>query len=54
VVTDTERSVISNLTLVVIDHGNIEVRATGVYRDMFVKIADEWRIRERMLKLNLH
>ncbi len=52
--TDTEASVISTLTLVVIDQGAIEVRATGIYRDQFVLDGDRWRIKERLLELDLH
>jgi ketosteroid isomerase-like protein len=51
---DTEASVTSYLTLVVIDGGASELRATGIYRDKFVLDGSRWRIRERVLDLDLH
>jgi len=52
--TDTQATVFSNLTLIVVEHGTAEVRATGIYRDQFVFTGDCWKIRERLLTLDIH
>jgi len=51
---DTEATVFSNLTLVVVDQGTTQVRATGIYRDRFVLDDGAWKIAERFLRLDSH
>ncbi|CAN5544883.1 hypothetical protein BH10ACT3_BH10ACT3_19040 [soil metagenome] len=52
--TDTSVDTISCLTLLVVEDDVCRVQATGVYRDRFVSDGDEWRIRERVLRLDAH
>lgn len=47
-----EASVVSYLSLFVTDADGVRLQATGVYRDEFVCLDGEWRIRERFLHLD--
>jgi hypothetical protein len=52
--TDDSASIVSYLSLFVTSAGEVRLQATGVYRDQVVRIGDEWRIRERLLQLDVH
>jgi 3-phenylpropionate/cinnamic acid dioxygenase small subunit len=47
-------SVISYLTLFVVDGIETRLHASGVYRDTFVRDDDRWRIKVRRLRLDAH
>lgn len=45
--------VVSYLTLITIANGQLTVLSTGVYEDLVVNDGGQWRIKERMLTLDL-
>jgi len=46
-------TVVSNLTLFSIEHGEISVISSGIYRDRIVRHNDGWQFAERHLDLDL-
>ena len=52
--TDSTASVVSYLSLFVTEGNDARLQATGVYRDQVVLIDGAWRIRERLLQLDVH
>lgn len=51
--TDTEATVVSNLTLIAIENGAIKVLSSGWYRDQLVRADSGWLIKDRYLYLDL-
>jgi hypothetical protein len=50
---DDQARVISYLSLIVVAEGKLEVKSSGVYHDLVVNEAGTWRIRERLIALDL-
>jgi len=52
--TEDTASIVSYLSLFVTAGGEVRLQATGVYRDQVVRLDGAWRIRERLLQLDVH
>jgi 3-phenylpropionate/cinnamic acid dioxygenase small subunit len=50
---DETAVVISNLTLVATENGEVRLLSSGVYRDMVVRVGDDWQLQHRHLDLDL-
>lgn len=50
---DEQAIAISNLTLITIDKGEIQVITTAVYRDAVVKVDSGWQLQNRHIDLDL-
>lgn len=50
---DAAATVISNVTLFSVDHGQISTITSGIYRDVVVKENGDWKFSERHLNLDL-
>ena len=51
--TDTSVTAKSNLILISVEHGKLNVLSSGVYTDSFVLIDGRWRLQRRLLLLDL-
>lgn len=52
--TDDTASVVSCLTLLVVEDNVIRLQASGLYRDRFVLTDGGWKIKHRRIELDLH
>jgi hypothetical protein len=52
--TEDSASVVSCLTLIVVDGDGIRLQASGLYRDKFVLQGGSWLIKHRTIKLDVH
>jgi len=50
---DVQATVISNLTLIAIAKGEIQLLTTAVYRDAVVKVDSDWQLQNRHIDLDL-
>ena len=50
---DKTAVVISNLTLLATENGEIRLVSSGVYRDTVVRVGDDWQLQHRHLDLDL-
>ncbi len=50
---DREAVVISNLTLLATENGEIKLLSAGVYRDSVIRVGDDWQLQHRHLDLDL-
>jgi 3-phenylpropionate/cinnamic acid dioxygenase small subunit len=50
---DREAIVISNLTLLATENGEIKLLSAGVYRDSVTRLGDDWQLQHRHLDLDL-